>query len=61
MSEYYEKKDLSDFANIGEYPPELKKKYFDYYSEAMKLPSFLPEKHPAASTDSYRHRQGEVA
>ena len=36
MSEYYEKKDLEDFANIGEYAPELGKKYFDYYGETMK-------------------------
>ncbi|MDA8124111.1 MAG: arsenosugar biosynthesis-associated peroxidase-like protein [Deltaproteobacteria bacterium] len=36
MSDYYEKKDLADFANIGEYSPELGKKYFDYYGEAMK-------------------------
>lgn len=34
MSEYYEKKDRADFANIGEYAPELGKKYFDYYGEA---------------------------
>jgi len=36
MSEYYETKDLADFANIGEYAPELGRKYFDYYSEVMK-------------------------
>ena len=36
MGEYYEKQDLTDFANIGEYAPELGKKYFDYYGEAMK-------------------------
>jgi len=36
MSEYYEKKDLADFANIGEYAPDLGKKYFDYYGETMK-------------------------
>ena len=36
MGEYYEKKDLEDFANIGEYSPDLGKKYFDYYGEAMK-------------------------
>ena len=36
MSEYYEKKDLEDFGNIGEYASELGKKYFDYYGEAMK-------------------------
>ena len=36
MGEYYEKKDLEDFVNIGEYAPELGKKYFDYYGEAMK-------------------------
>jgi len=36
MSNYYEQKDLADFANIGEYAPTLGKKYFDYYGEAMK-------------------------
>jgi len=36
MSDYYEKEDLADFANIGEYAPDLGKKYFDYYGEAMK-------------------------
>ncbi len=36
MGDYYEKKDLEDFENIGEYAPELGKKYFDYYGEAMK-------------------------
>jgi alkylhydroperoxidase/carboxymuconolactone decarboxylase family protein len=36
MGDYYEKKDLEDFENIGEYAPDLGKKYFDYYGEAMK-------------------------
>jgi alkylhydroperoxidase/carboxymuconolactone decarboxylase family protein len=36
MGEYYEKKDLEDFANVGEYAPELGKKYFEYYGDAMK-------------------------
>ena len=36
MGEYYERKDLEDFANIGEYAPELGVRYFDYYPEAMK-------------------------
>jgi alkylhydroperoxidase/carboxymuconolactone decarboxylase family protein len=36
VGDYYEKKDLEDFGNIGEYAPELGKKYFDYYGEAMK-------------------------
>ena len=36
MNEYYEKKDLADFANIGEYAPNLGGKYFDYYGETMK-------------------------
>jgi alkylhydroperoxidase/carboxymuconolactone decarboxylase family protein len=31
---YYEKKDLADFPNIGEYAPELGKKYFEYYGAA---------------------------
>jgi len=35
MADYYEEKDLADFPNIGEYSPELGKKYFDYYGEAM--------------------------
>jgi alkylhydroperoxidase/carboxymuconolactone decarboxylase family protein len=36
MGEYYERKDLEDFANIGEYAPELGGLYFEYYTEAMK-------------------------
>ncbi len=36
MGEYYEKKDLEDFENIGEYAPELGSKYFEYYGGAMK-------------------------
>jgi alkylhydroperoxidase/carboxymuconolactone decarboxylase family protein len=33
-SNYYEKKDLADFPNIGEYAAEAGKKFFDYYSTA---------------------------
>jgi alkylhydroperoxidase/carboxymuconolactone decarboxylase family protein len=36
MADYYEPKDLQDFANIGEYAPTLGEKYFAYYGEAMK-------------------------
>lgn len=36
MADYYEKKDLEDFPNIGEYAPDLGQKYFDYYGEVMK-------------------------
>jgi alkylhydroperoxidase/carboxymuconolactone decarboxylase family protein len=36
MNEYYETQDLADFPNIGEYAPDLGKKYFDYYGEAMQ-------------------------
>jgi alkylhydroperoxidase/carboxymuconolactone decarboxylase family protein len=31
---YYEKTDLADFPNIGEYAPEEAKKFFDYYGKA---------------------------
>lgn len=31
---YFEKKDLKDFKNIGEYAPELGDKFFDYYGAA---------------------------
>ncbi len=31
---YYEKKDLEDFPNIGEYAKEEAKKFFDYYNLA---------------------------
>jgi len=37
MEEYYEKKDLEDFENIGEYAPILGQKYFDYYSDVMEV------------------------
>lgn len=36
MTEYYQKEDLEDFANIGEFGPELADMYFTYYGEAMK-------------------------
>ncbi len=36
MSDYYEKKDLADFPNIGESSPSLGEKYFTYYGEATK-------------------------
>jgi alkylhydroperoxidase/carboxymuconolactone decarboxylase family protein len=32
MGDYYEKKDLLDFGNIGEYSPELAEKFFSYYN-----------------------------
>lgn len=34
MGDYYEKQDLLDFSNIGEYAPELADKFFDYYHTA---------------------------
>ena len=36
MADYYEQKDLADFANIGEYAPALGEKYCAYYGEALK-------------------------
>lgn len=39
MADYYETKDLADFADIGEYSPALGEKYFEYYGEAMKAGS----------------------
>lgn len=36
MADYYEKRDLADFANIGEYAPALGEKYFAYAGETMK-------------------------
>lgn len=36
MSEfYYEKKDLADFPNIGEYAPEPAKAFFEYYGKVL--------------------------
>lgn len=32
MGDYYERKDLSRFAEIGGQAPELAKKFFDYYA-----------------------------
>ena len=46
MGDYFEQKDLADFVNIGEYAPELGKKYFDYYGDAMK-PGNLTEREKA--------------
>ncbi len=34
MNNYYEKKDLADFPNIGEFAPAQGEKFFDYYTEA---------------------------
>jgi alkylhydroperoxidase/carboxymuconolactone decarboxylase family protein len=31
---YYERRDLEDFPNIGEYAPEAGSKFFDYYAVA---------------------------
>ena len=31
-NDYYEKKDLQDFPNIGEYAPEQGNKFFEYYN-----------------------------
>ncbi len=39
MGEYYEREDLDDFANIGEWAPDLGKRYFDWYGDAMKAGS----------------------
>jgi alkylhydroperoxidase/carboxymuconolactone decarboxylase family protein len=37
MSEnYYEKADLEDFPNIGEYAPEEGEKFFEYYAVATR-------------------------
>ncbi len=33
--QYYEKKDLLDFPNIGEYAPKEGKKFFEYYGQAI--------------------------
>ncbi len=35
MSDYFEKKDLVDFANIGEYAEEEGGKFFEYYGKSM--------------------------
>ena len=43
MADYYEKKDLADFANIGEYAPEQGKKFFEYYGVSTSEGK-LPEK-----------------
>jgi alkylhydroperoxidase/carboxymuconolactone decarboxylase family protein len=44
MSEnYYEKKDLADFPNIGEYASEGGEKFFDYYGKVTG-PGKLDEK-----------------
>jgi alkylhydroperoxidase/carboxymuconolactone decarboxylase family protein len=35
MAEYYEKKDLADFSNIGEYAPKAGKAFFEFYDIAL--------------------------
>lgn len=32
---YYQKEDLRDFPNIGEYAPELGEKFFTYYNDSQ--------------------------
>jgi len=34
VGDYYEKRDLADFVNIGEYAPEEGDAFFEYYSKA---------------------------
>ena len=34
MGDYYEKRDLADFPNIGEYAPDEAAKFFEYYGKA---------------------------
>jgi len=34
MADYYEKKDLEDFANIGEYAKDQGEKFFQYYGSS---------------------------
>ncbi|HYK76183.1 MAG TPA: arsenosugar biosynthesis-associated peroxidase-like protein [Daejeonella sp.] len=36
MKTYYNPEDLKKFSNIGEFKPELAKKFFDYYAETFK-------------------------
>lgn len=36
MKTYYNPEDLKKFNNIGEFKPELAKKFFDYYGETFK-------------------------
>ncbi len=43
MSDYYEKKDLKDFENIGEYGKELAESFFVYYAQATS-PGALTER-----------------
>ncbi|MFM2269319.1 MAG: hypothetical protein RL757_2760 [Bacteroidota bacterium] len=35
-TQYFEKADLSNFGKIGEWQPELAKKFFDYYNATMQ-------------------------
>ncbi len=46
MSHYYDKNELADFPNIGEYAPEEAKAFFDYYGKATG-PGKLPEREKA--------------
>ena len=44
--QYYEKKDLADFPNIGEYAPEQGKAFFEYYGTSTG-PGTLSEREKA--------------
>jgi alkylhydroperoxidase/carboxymuconolactone decarboxylase family protein len=43
---YYESRDLADFANIAEYAPEQGSKFFEYYAKATS-PGALTEREKA--------------
>jgi len=44
---YYESKDLSRFAEVGKFKPELMRKFFDYYGDATGTEGALSKREKA--------------
>jgi alkylhydroperoxidase/carboxymuconolactone decarboxylase family protein len=44
---YYESKDLSRFAEVGKFKPELMRKFFDYYNNATGTDGALTKREKA--------------
>jgi len=56
QSQYYDKKDLADFPNIGEYAPGLGDAYFKYYGQATSK-GILNEREKALIALTVAHTQ----
>lgn len=53
---YYDKRELADFGNIGEYAPDLGESYFSYYGQATSA-GILTEREKALIALTVAHTQ----